>query len=87
MPAALRKIDETKSMFFPALVKMLTEVEEDMDTWAASTDDKEVGLNDPYNTAVNAINRLSVDLGEKTTMSVCSHLIHACIQQSEWQQR
>ena len=62
-------------MFFPALFQMLTEVEEDMDTWATSTEEKEVGLNDPYNTAINAINKLSVDLGEKTVMAACSGLI------------
>jgi hypothetical protein len=43
MPASLRKIDETKTMFIPALVQMLTEVEEDMDTWAEQKDEEEVG--------------------------------------------
>ena len=34
MPASLRKIDETKTKFFPSLVKMLMEGENDLDTWA-----------------------------------------------------
>ena len=29
MPASLRKLEETKNLFLPALVQMLTEVEED----------------------------------------------------------
>lgn len=75
MPASLRKIDETKTMFIPALVQMLTEVEEDMNEWAQINEEKEVGNTDPYNTAVAAINRLSGDLGEKTMMPVCTALI------------
>jgi hypothetical protein len=30
MPASLRKAEETKTMLFPALIQMMTEVEEDM---------------------------------------------------------
>lgn len=75
MPASLRKIDETKTMFLPALVQMLTEVEEDMDTWTKSIEEKEVSSTDPYSTAVNAINRVSTDLGEKTMMTPCSAII------------
>ena len=59
MPASLRKADETKTMLFPALVQMMTEVEEDMDTWATTNEEKVVGQTDPFNTAVNAINTLS----------------------------
>ena len=84
MPASLRKIEETKTMLFPALVQMMTEVEEDMNTWAASTDEKEIGLNDPHNTAINAINRLSMDLGEKTVMVTVSSLIQVCIKSEDW---
>ena len=58
---------------------MLTEVEEDLDTWAASSEEKEVNSTDPYNTALNAINRISTDLGEKTIMIPCSGLIQTCI--------
>lgn len=64
-------------MFLPALVQMLTEVEEDQDTWAESTEEKEaaVGNTDPYNVAINAINCISNDLGEKTVMIPFSALI------------
>lgn len=77
MPASLRKVEETKAMFLPALVQMLTEVEEDMDTWAESVEEKEgaVGNTEPYNVAVNAINCISNDLGEKTVLIPFSGLI------------
>lgn len=75
MPATLRKIEETKTMLMPALVQMLTEVEEDMDVWTSSNDDKDTGANDPYNTAIAAINRLSSDLKGNTILSICTPLI------------
>lgn len=89
MPASLRKVEETKSMFLPALVQMLTEVEEDMQTWAESTDEKEavVGNTDPHNVAINAINCISTDLGEKTILMPFSALIQNCIRNQKWQER
>lgn len=41
MPATLRKHEETKTMFIPALIQMLTEVEEDNNIWMASHEEKE----------------------------------------------
>jgi hypothetical protein len=87
MPASLRKIDETKTLFIPALVQMLTEVEQDMDTWAQSVEEKENSSTDPFNTAVNAINRISNDLGEKTIMVPCSQIIQTCIKSAKWEER
>ena len=66
-------------MLIPALVKMLTENEEDMDTWASTPDIKDDGAIDPFSIAVNAINRLSMDLGEKTVLNACTPLIKTCI--------
>ncbi len=56
---------------------MLTEVEEDDSVWAESTDEKEaaVGNTDPHNVAINAINCISNDLGEKIVMAPFSALI------------
>lgn len=62
-------------MFIPAIINMLTEVEEEMDAWAETNEEKESGNTDPYNTGVSAINRLSMDLGEKTMLPVCSMFI------------
>ena len=86
MPASLRKLEETRTQFLPALVQMLTEVEEDNDVWAESTDEKqaEVGNTDPHNVAINAINCISNDLGEKTVMAPFSALIQTCIKSAKW---
>ena len=63
-------------MLIPGLVQMLTEVEEDMDTWAESIEEKEAAVNtDPHNVAINALNCLSNDLGEKSILAPCSALI------------
>jgi hypothetical protein len=87
MPASLRKADETKTMLIPALVSMLTEVDDDMEAWAATVDAKDSGSVDPFNTAINAFNRLSVDLGEKTILAACTPIIKSCIQSQDWKQR
>ena len=87
MPASLRKIDESKTMFIPALVQMLTEVEEDLSTWSTSVEEKEVSDIDPFSIAVNAINRVSLDLGEKTIMVPCSAIIQNCIKSADWKER
>ena len=81
MPASLRKIDETRTMLIPALVQMLAEVEEDNQIWAESIEEKDgaVSSTDPHNVAINAINCLSNDLGEKTIMAPCSGLIQTLI--------
>mmetsp|Transcript_31159 Transcript_31159/g.42325 ORF Transcript_31159/g.42325 Transcript_31159/m.42325 type:complete len:152 (-) Transcript_31159:2128-2583(-) len=75
MPAALRKTDECKTMLFPALAQMLTEVEQDDQVWAETTDEDESLAKDPANTAVSIIGRISNDLGEKTTLAACQPLI------------
>jgi hypothetical protein len=43
MPASLRKIEETKSMLFPAIISLMTEVEDDIEIWAESNEEKIVG--------------------------------------------
>lgn len=81
MPAALRKAEETRILLIPAVVQMLTEVEEDLDVWASTVEEKEgaVGHTDPHHVAINAINCLSNDLGEKSVFGVFSGLIQQCI--------
>ena len=85
VPASLRKIDETKTMFLTGLARMLTEVETDFDTWSTTEDD--ANSTDPYNTAINAINRLALDLGEKTVLPVATALIQEMVKSADWKQR
>lgn len=69
MSAALRKAPETKTMIFPALVSMMTEVEMDQEVWATTDEDPEMVNSDPVSTAISSLTRLSDDLGEKTTLA------------------
>ena len=55
MPAALRKINETKTSFFPALVKMLMENEQDDETWANEIEDPDKLAIDPVSTASSSL--------------------------------
>lgn len=71
-------------MFIPALTQMLTEVEEEFDTWAQTQEEKEASSTDPYSTAVNAINRLSMDLGEKTILATSTGLIQNFVKSADW---
>lgn len=77
MPASLRKLEETRTMLLPALVQMLTEVDDDLEVWGETPEEKEgaSGNTEPHHVAINAINCLSNDLGEKSIMAPCSGLI------------
>lgn len=68
MPAALRKAPETKSLLFPGLTSMLFEVEQSDSEWEKREEDTDAVGKDPVSTAMNAITRLSEDLGSKTTL-------------------
>lgn len=87
MPAALRKAPETTTAFFPALVSMLTEVEEDEEAWAEEAENKDMLGSDPHSTAVQAITRLCKDIGEKKTLEAAQPLIGKCIQSTNWVER
>jgi hypothetical protein len=69
MPAALRKAEGTKTLVYPALVGMLTEVEKDDSVWSQLEEDQDGVGKDPVSTAISAISRLSEDLGSKTTFA------------------
>jgi hypothetical protein len=69
MPAALRKAEGTKTLVYPALVGMLTEVEKGDSVWSQLEEDQDGVGKDPVSTAISAISRLSEDLGSKTTFA------------------
>lgn len=75
MPASLRKAEETKTMLFPALIQLMTEVPEDLNEWVISNEEKITGQTDPFNTAINGINTLSANLQEKTVLAAVTPLI------------
>ena len=49
---------------------MLEEVEEDTEIWADTTEEDEISATGPASTAMDAIRRLALDLGEKTTITI-----------------
>jgi hypothetical protein len=59
IPATVRKEAGIKTDFFPALIQMVTECEEDMDTWTETVDDEFGVGNDIYSAGVSSIERLS----------------------------
>lgn len=60
MPAMMRKVPEMKADFFQAVVQLVTECEQDADTWKEMLEDEQGTGSDAYSTGVNAISRLSV---------------------------
>ena len=84
MPAALRKAPETKTQFFPALVKMLMESNLDDESWAVYDEEADLMSKDPATTAMSSINRLCEDLGEKTTLLCTQPIIAECINSENW---
>jgi hypothetical protein len=75
MPASLRKCDETRTMLIPAVVQMMTEVGDDDEEWANKIEEKDSNQNDAYNTSIMAVNKLSVDLGEKNILGVFTNMV------------
>ena len=79
MPAPIRKAAETKTIFIPALARMLMEVTEDQAEWLEEAEDLDNLASNPVSTAASSIQRLSMDLGEKTTLVCCQPIIAECV--------
>ena len=79
MPAPIRKAAETKTILFPALVKMLMEITTDEAEWLEEVDDQDKLSSNPASTGASAISRLSEDLGEKMTLACCQPIIAECV--------
>ena len=84
MPAPVRKAAETASLFFPSLIKMLMEVEKDDETWINSAEEEDISATGPSSTAIDALKRISVDLGEKTTLAIIQPMIGQCSVSENW---
>lgn len=79
MPAALRKAPETKTQLFPALTRMLMEVEKDEAAWSEAIEDPDMVESDPVSTAMSSITRLAEALGEKTTLAATQAILNETI--------
>lgn len=87
VPATLRKVGEVKSEFVPAIVQLVTECEEDADTWAEAVDDECGAGNDAYSAGTSAVERLSSQMKEKFTLEAFETLIGQCLAQEDWKVR
>ena len=89
MAAILRKkTDDLQKHLFPALAYMMTEVPlaDDLDAWFAEEDTELQAKNDPASVAADSLQRISVYLGEKTTLTCSSTLLKTAIESTEWKE-
>ena len=90
MSATLRKHQsDLNEHLFPAIAFMMTEVvhEDDLETWYEEEDTELQAKNDPASVAADSLQRLSVFLGEKTTLACTSSLIKAAIDSPNWKEK
>lgn len=87
VPATLRKLPAMKTKFFPGLVKMLSEVEEDNATWAETIDGEEGVGNDIHSAALSAISRLSLDMKENFVLDAVKPVFAESFTHADWKIR
>jgi hypothetical protein len=79
-----------QSDVFPAVVVMLTQVEneDDLETWAETPEEDVLASNDPSSVAAEAISRMAEDLGEKVTIASTTQVITECVgNTASWKHR
>ena len=86
-PATLRKVTEAKTLFFPALVQMLAECEDDDETWMASTDGEDGTGNDVHSAAIGAIARFSFDMKETFMLEASTPVFAESLTHTDWKIR
>jgi hypothetical protein len=90
MSATLRKHNsDLNDHLFPAIAYMMTEVEheDDLEAWYEEEDTELQAKNDPASVAADSVQRLSVFLGEKTTLACSSSLIKSAIDSPNWKEK
>jgi hypothetical protein len=86
-PATLRKLQEAKDVFFPALVQMLAEVEEDNDTWAETVDGEDGTGNDVHSAAISALGRFSLDMKQEFVLAASKQVFGEGLGHADWKIR
>ena len=76
-----------KTKFFPALVKMLTEVEEDNEEWAAKIEGEDTTATDVHTSAIAAIGRLSLDMKETFMLDAVKPVFAESFTHADWKVR
>ena len=86
----LRKFtDPLKDNLFPAIAYMMTEVDyaDNIDGWYELQDEELQAKNDPCSVASEGLQRMSVFLGEKTTLLCSTNIIKAAIDSQNWKEQ
>lgn len=87
VPATLRKIPAMKNKFFPGLVKMLAEVDDDLEAWAETIEGEEGVGNDIHSAALAAIGRLSLDMKENFILEASKPVFAESFTHADWKIR
>jgi hypothetical protein len=83
----MRKTPSMKTKFFPALVKMLTECEEDNDIWTENIDGEDETGSGIHSTAFSGISRLSIDMKENFILDACKPIFAESFTHADWKVR
>ena len=88
-PAMVRKIENVKTQFYPALFEMITEVPfaDDLKAWAEENEEEVVTRTDPHGVAREALIRFARIIGEQVTIEASSELIKQGIIDSDWKRK
>ncbi|CAI2376389.1 unnamed protein product [Moneuplotes crassus] len=88
-PGVVRKLDNLKTDFYPALFKMITEVtnEDDIEEWAKEKEEEDITRSDPHAVAREALLRFSRIVGENITIEASIDLIKTAITDEDWKKR
>lgn len=84
----VRKLEEVKTQFFPALLQMMAEVEhkDNLAAWTADEADDTTKI-DPSSSASSAVSRLAEALGGKATIALCDTHIMGYMKSEDWTHR
>lgn len=84
----VRRLEEMKSQFFPALLQMMTEVDfkDDLAGWIADETD-DITKTDAASTAALGMSNLAEALGDKATIALCETHIMGYMKSEDWTKR
>ena len=86
-PGMMRKLPQFISRLFATLMKMLLDIEDDPQWYAADTEEEDSGETADYEVGQECLDRLAISLGGNTVLPVASQLLPAFINDSDWKKR
>jgi len=84
----IRKLAEIKTMFFPALLQMMTELDhkDNIEAWT-NDEENEITKIDPASSAATAVSRIAEIMGSKATIALTDTHIASFMKSADWTQR